>query len=188
MNCGSLLCLTVSNLPEVNQLPTHLFNDITDISQMMNLADTIVKNACPSGIQRCECMNAPGTFSEGPFSPKDNLLGATITYLGCTPAYCFCKNNPEKEISILPQYFYSFLDLCPRNELNRCLCGDSKTAIKAPFDIISAISCHPKKCKCNGSNKGQSIQTTSVPLLFNNKPKQQLCFLINHYRTKLKNT
>ena len=165
----SLLCVTVSNLPGINQLPTHLFNDITDISQLLDMADTYVTKACPSGIQRCECMNAPGTFSEGPFNPKDNLLGALITHLGCNPAYCFCKDNPEKEIDIRPQFFSSFLDLCPRNELNRCLCGDGKTAMNAPFDILSTMSCRPKKCKCNGSDKGQSIQITSVPFCLRTK-------------------
>ena len=40
---------------------------------------------CPSGIKKCECVNAVGTFSEGPFDPNDDPLQALITYVGCGP-------------------------------------------------------------------------------------------------------
>ena len=32
-----------------------------------------VSAACPNGVERCECLNAPGTFTEGPFDPRDGL-------------------------------------------------------------------------------------------------------------------
>ena len=41
--------------------------------------------------------------------------------------------------------FKNTLDLCPRNELNRCLCEDSKTTERAPFDLLTILSCRPKK-------------------------------------------
>ena len=114
-------------------------------------------------------MNAPGTFSKGPFNPEENLLGAIITHLGCNPSYCYCKDDPEKEIDLRPQVFSSFLDLCPRNELNRCLCSDGKTKMNAPFDIVTTMLCQPKRCKCNGSDKGLKYSDTIfIPLISKN--------------------
>ena len=33
--------------------------------------------------------------------------------------YCFCKDNPEKEVDARPQVFRIVQDLCPRGEINR---------------------------------------------------------------------
>merc|ERR1711934_519712 len=110
-----------------------------------------LKATCPSGIKKCECLDAKGTFSDGPFDPDEDPINALITYVGCGPGYCYCKDNPEKEVDIRPQLSSTVLDLCPRNELNRCLCQDGKTRLKPPFDLLKVHSCRPKKCKCNGS-------------------------------------
>ena len=90
-------------------------------------------------MDRCECLNAPGTFNDGNFDPDENFLTAIINMMGCGPGmmlctfvvlyslifqhvgYCFCKDNPEKEVDVRPDYFKNVLDLCPRNELNRYL-------------------------------------------------------------------
>ena len=44
-----------------------------------------LKANCPNGLEKCECLNAVGKFSEGPFDPDDNPLQALITYVGCGP-------------------------------------------------------------------------------------------------------
>ena len=44
-----------------------------------------LKAACPNGVERCECLNAPGTFTEGPFDPKAEVIGSLLTYAGCGP-------------------------------------------------------------------------------------------------------
>ena len=44
-----------------------------------------LRAACPSGIQKCECSNAPGTYTSGPFDPDENFLTALLTYMGCSP-------------------------------------------------------------------------------------------------------
>ena len=44
-----------------------------------------LKAACPNGVARCECLNAPGTFTDGPFDPKENVIGSLLTYAGCGP-------------------------------------------------------------------------------------------------------
>ena len=65
------------------------------------------------------------------------------SYLG----YCFCKDAPEKEVDIRNQLFYNVLDLCDRNEIDRCLCEDSKRKINAPIDLVGLFSCRPKKVR-----------------------------------------
>ena len=44
-----------------------------------------LKATCPSGIKKCECLNAKGTFSDGPFDPDEDPINALITYVGCGP-------------------------------------------------------------------------------------------------------
>ena len=44
---------------------------------------------CPAGIIKCECLNAVGTFTEGPFDPDEDPLQALITYVGCGPGEIF---------------------------------------------------------------------------------------------------
>ena len=50
------------DLPGANSLNVRpeFFEDITDVSLIMNAAEAFVATACPSGIKKCECMNAPG--------------------------------------------------------------------------------------------------------------------------------
>ena len=82
--------------------------------------------------------------------------------------YCFCKDNHKKEVDARPQFFSSIQDLCPRGELSRCrsshfsrvhqtlisicilphfrcLCKDGRTKARAPFDVMKAYACQPKK-------------------------------------------
>merc|ERR1712027_101442 len=118
---------------------------------------------CPAGIIKCECLNAVGTFTEGPFDPDEDPLQALITYVGCGPGYCFCKDNPQKEVDVRPQLSSTVLDLCPRNELNRCLCQDSETRMEPPFGLLKVNNCRPRKCKCNGSNKGMAARKGAIP-------------------------
>ena len=54
------ICIPVLQLPGADDLPAHLFDDITDISYITDTAEAYVNTACPAGIKKCECMNAPG--------------------------------------------------------------------------------------------------------------------------------
>ena len=36
-------------------------------------------------MDRCECLNAPGTFNDGNFDPDENFLTAMINMMGCSP-------------------------------------------------------------------------------------------------------
>ena len=56
-----------------------------DPAVFMDSVYSDIKAACPSGIEKCECMNAPGVFTEGPFDPRENPVGALLTYAGCSP-------------------------------------------------------------------------------------------------------
>ena len=58
-----------------------------------------LKAACPNGVQRCECLNAPGTFTEGPFDPREEVIGSLLTYAGCGPGeQCFTARLPDGKI------------------------------------------------------------------------------------------
>jgi len=129
----------------------------------MDAVHADLEAACPTGIDKCECMHAPGTFTNGPFNPREDPIGAMINFVGCAPGYCFCKDSPEKELDVRPQFFRAIQDLCPRHKLDRCLCKDGKLKTKAPFDVMKAYTCQPKKCKCKGSNKVKIQQEFGCP-------------------------
>lgn len=86
-------------------------------------------------------------------APREEVIGSLLTYAGCGPGYCFCKDAPEKEIDVRNQLFYDVLDLCEKNEIDRCLCEDGKSKINGPIDLVGLFSCRPKKCKCKGSKE-----------------------------------
>ena len=75
---------------------------------LMEYLDKRVENFCPSGIDKCECVQAPGkqklthgekilshnlnflagTFTKGPIRFSDDILGSLVTLLGCNPGKC----------------------------------------------------------------------------------------------------
>ena len=58
--------------------------------------------------------------------------------------YCFCQDAPNVEVDIRQQLQKVIFDLCPRGEMNRCLCEDN-SKILFPFNALELISCYPKK-------------------------------------------
>ena len=152
----------------------------------MDFMDKRVENACPSGIDRCECVHAPGrkeislkipltqlkftilttgTFTKGPISFKDDLLGSLITFMGCNPGkrsllliwipnrlysiflgFCFCNNAPNVEVDVREHSLRAVMDLCPRGEMDRCLCKDNNKIIW-PFTAFDLVTCSPRKVK-----------------------------------------
>jgi len=60
------LCFTLSGAQELTLPPGF------DPAVFMDSVYSDIKAACPSGIEKCECMNAPGVFTEGPFDPREN--------------------------------------------------------------------------------------------------------------------
>merc|ERR1712027_108817 len=58
---------------------------------------------CPAGIIKCECLNAVGTFTEGPFDPDEDPLQALITYVGC--ARITHKRRSICDLNFPPQYW-----------------------------------------------------------------------------------
>ena len=68
------LCLAVQQITRTQDLPgadtlnvrPEFFDDIQDVSLISDTMAAYVTRACPSGIERCECMNAPGKEKEMP--------------------------------------------------------------------------------------------------------------------------
>ena len=105
-----------------------------------------------------------GNFSDGPFTFEENILGGLLTFLGCNPGeiheydasylagdiylsfsgFCFCKDAPNVEVDIRQQLIREVMDLCPRGEMNRCLCKDN-TKITWPFNLVDLFGCDVKK-------------------------------------------
>ena len=54
-----------------------------------------------------------------PFSQALYTFDNNLTNFLSTLGYCFCKDNPDREVDVRPDYFKNVLDLCPRNEINR---------------------------------------------------------------------
>ena len=58
--------------------------------------------------------------------------------------FCYCKDAPDVEVDIRMQMIREVMDLCPRGEMNRCLCRDN-SKITFPFTIMDIMNCEPKK-------------------------------------------
>ena len=61
------------------------FDSAVGPSTYVNYVYAELRAACPSGIEKCECLNSPGTFTNGPFDPDEDWLNALLTYMGCSP-------------------------------------------------------------------------------------------------------
>jgi len=102
----------------------------------------------------CHCLNSPGTYVDGPFSSYDaDPLAAVLIYAGCNPDFCTCAKDPEKELDSRPRELSTILDVCPRGQIDRCLCHDNQV-VHFPFDMQEFLfRCRPKKCKCSDSKR-----------------------------------
>jgi hypothetical protein len=101
-----------------------------------------LNDKCPSGVKTCECVNAPGTTTEGPFFWEDDPISVMITYVGCNPGFCTCNNG--NEVDTRPPPIAAVLDTCEKHEISKCLCEDN-TKLNYPFDIIGLFTCKPKR-------------------------------------------
>ena len=45
----------------------------------------MLRRICPEGIDRCHCLNKPGTLTKGPFYFNEDPIQASITHVTCTP-------------------------------------------------------------------------------------------------------
>ena len=61
--------------------------------------------------------------------------------------YCYCKDDPGTEVDVRPPIYRNILDLCPRNELEMCLCKDGESNARAPFNLTEINSCRPKRVR-----------------------------------------
>ena len=61
------------------------FDSAVGPSTYVNYVYAELRAACPAGIEKCECLNSPGTFTNGPFDPDVDPLNALLTYMGCSP-------------------------------------------------------------------------------------------------------
>ena len=106
-----------------------------------------------------------GVFTEGPFDPKKDPIGSLITYAGCLPGkihkylqfenikntlyysgYCFCKDDPKKEVDARPQMFKIALDLCPRGEINRYVEENTCKLINVQLCLNTFFKTSPGVC------------------------------------------
>ena len=132
-----------------------------------------------------------GTFTDGPFNPNEDPIGAMINFVGCAPGneeaisinghtrssiqtfiqqqdIAFAKIIPKRS-SMLGHSFSVQSKICVQDTSStgnryiqiffliishkcshfvlslRCLCKDGNTIAKAPFDVMKAYACQPKK-------------------------------------------
>ena len=75
--------------------------------------------------------------------------------------FCFCKDAPNVEVDIRQQMIREVMDLCPRGEMNRCLCKDN-TKITWPFNLVDLFGCEVKKVQKSTGNISYS-DSAGVP-------------------------
>ena len=107
-----------------------------------------MKDLCGAeGIDRCHCMYDNGTFSRGPFIYEEDPLNVALLYQTCNPDFCYCRGSPDVERDSRNVEMKAIMDLCPRNEMSRCLCEDN-SVIKFPFDMTTLFQvCRPKRVR-----------------------------------------
>ena len=107
-----------------------------------------LRDLCPEGgIDRCNCLYNNGTFVTGPFYYEEDPLNTALLFQTCNPDFCYCKDSPDVERDSRNVEMKAIMDLCPRNEMSRCLCEDN-SVIKFPFDMSTLFQvCRPKRVR-----------------------------------------
>ena len=70
--------------------------DSIDVDLLVKGRTMMLRRVCPEGIDRCHCLNKPGTFTEGPFYFDEDPIQASITHITCTPGTIYpvtCLSN-----------------------------------------------------------------------------------------------
>ena len=104
-----------------------------------------LRDVCPSGIDKCHCLYKNGTYVTGPFYYDEDPVGSVVTYVGCNPDFCYCKDSPKVARDARPIELAAVMDLCPAGEMDRCLCHDNAVA-NFPFDMATFFfECRPRR-------------------------------------------
>lgn len=118
-----------------------------DPALLLKMRSNQLNRLCPAGVLKCECDNDYGTWINGPFDFEKDPLGSILTYVGCNPGFCICKDKPDKLVDGRPFPAQAVMDICPKGEMNRCLCHDNKK-VDFPFDIRTFfLDCRPKRVR-----------------------------------------
>ena len=59
--------------------------DPIDVDLLVRGRTMMLRRVCPEGVDRCHCLNKPGTFTKGPFYFDEDPIQASITHITCTP-------------------------------------------------------------------------------------------------------
>jgi hypothetical protein len=111
----------------------------------LGLRSKQMRDVCPKGIDRCHCLYKNGTYETGPFYYDEDPINAIITYVACNPDFCYCKDTPNIPRDSRPLELKGVIDLCPPNEMSRCLCHDN-SKVSFPFDMSTFFfECRPKR-------------------------------------------
>ena len=130
------LCIVVANDEE-----EYSFNQFLTL----DLRTKQMRDLCPTGIDRCHCLNKIGNYTTGPFYYDEDPVGSVVTYVGCNPDFCYCKDSPDVRRDSRPRELSAVMDLCPVGEMDRCLCHDN-SVIHFPFDMAQFFfHCRPKR-------------------------------------------
>merc|ERR1712165_76688 len=140
LNIGSIMCrnypllivLTcfIAALSSAEIEEEYNFNQL----QTLDLRTKQMRDLCPSGIDRCHCLNNAGN-----------------------PDFCYCKDSPDVRRDSRPRELSAVMDLCPAGEMDRCLCHDN-SVVHFPFDMATFFfNCRPKRCKCKGDKKAKKV-------------------------------
>ena len=63
--------------------------DELDIDLLVKGRTAMLRRTCPEGIDRCHCLNKPGTITKGPFYFDEDPIQASITHITCTPGISY---------------------------------------------------------------------------------------------------
>ena len=59
--------------------------DSVDVDLLVKGRSLMMQKVCPKGIDRCHCLNKPGTMTKGPFYFEEDPIQASLTHITCTP-------------------------------------------------------------------------------------------------------
>ena len=141
-----------------------------------------MRDLCPEGIDRCHCLYDNGTYVKGPFYYEEDPLNTALLYQTCNPDFCYCKNSPDVERDSRNVEMKAIMDLCPRNEMHRCLCEDN-SVVKFPFDMTTLFqTCRPKRVRDNKPKGGRRQNLLFFEALWQNSSckSERFCLRVSY--------
>lgn len=122
------------------------------ISQVANTLNTLCDGSPP---EYCNCDNAPGKTTKGPYD-LDDVFNLIFELFGCGPGDCKCPGKDEM-VDARPDQLKTILKTCPKENgvstIEKGKCAKTGKEVDWPIDLKKLFfACKPTEFKCKGND------------------------------------